>query len=285
MNFYNFQTKSIDSTLIESVYKILNEQHFIDPLYFTQRQSFSFIKIKEKSKSKEECTYHIYQLPFCISNQDSNKTNNLWYDLNDYWFWEISKNETIVSIKSKRTTLEVQNLDTYKELKAAAKQSNIAITKEEIYEQLLGPYRQEKIKQWDRRSNRFRILYIWKYEGWDKQFTKTWNLLDHVRMHEGIKPYTCKICGKPFTQKGNLKKHNIVQHSSVSLIERKKFKCDYCDRSYTERYNLTVIIIYFLLLFNHKICQNSSTFLSSPTKRSYSLTWKRIQNSQKKSTI
>jgi len=34
-----------------------------------------------------------------------------------------------------------------------------------------------------------RIVYACKYEGCDKEFARTWNALDHVRMHEGVKPF------------------------------------------------------------------------------------------------
>ena len=89
-----------------------------------------------------------------------------------------------------RESLAYQSYNTYKELKTIARQENPDITKEEIYEQLLKPFRYEKVKRWDRIQRRFRISYICRYKDCNKEFTKTWNLLDHVRMHEGIKPYT-----------------------------------------------------------------------------------------------
>jgi len=49
------------------------------------------------------------------------------------------------------------------------------------------------------------------YNGCLKKFSKSWNFIDHARMHIGIKPYKCEKCDKAFTQKGNLKKH-INQH-------------------------------------------------------------------------
>lgn len=77
----------------------------------------------------------------------------------------------------------------------------------------------------DPTNNKFKVYYICKYNGCDKEFTKTWNLLDHVRMHEGIKPYKCSLCRKSFTQKGNLKKH-LKQHTLKTLKERKRFCCE-----------------------------------------------------------
>ncbi|CAI2378592.1 unnamed protein product [Moneuplotes crassus] len=51
-------------------------------------------------------------------------------------------------------------------------------------------------------------FYVCKFKGGcHKEFERSWNLLDHYRMHEGIKPYSCPICQKKFTQKGNMNKH------------------------------------------------------------------------------
>ena len=52
-----------------------------------------------------------------------------------------------------------------------------------------------------------RKLIVCEYPGCNKTFNKTWNFRDHALMHEGIKPFSCEICGKTFTQKGNKKKH------------------------------------------------------------------------------
>ncbi|CAI2373156.1 unnamed protein product [Moneuplotes crassus] len=40
-----------------------------------------------------------------------------------------------------------------------------------------------------------------------KKFTRTWNFIDHARMHLGVKPFSCSLCSASFTQKGNLKTH------------------------------------------------------------------------------
>lgn len=45
------------------------------------------------------------------------------------------------------------------------------------------------------------------YGNWTKTFTKTWNFIDHARMHEGVRPFVCTKCHKKFTQRWNLKKH------------------------------------------------------------------------------
>lgn len=45
------------------------------------------------------------------------------------------------------------------------------------------------------------------YDNCGKKFTKTWNILDHFKVHTGVKPFQCSGCGKEFSQKGNLTKH------------------------------------------------------------------------------
>ena len=164
------------------------------------------------------------------------------YSIDNYWFWSTTKYDSTSQFDESLSNSKISyhNFESYNDLKIAARNENPDITKEEMYLKLLEPFKQEKIIEWSQKYGRLFTTYLCKYDGCNKKFTKTWNMLDHVRMHEGIKPFDCKIWGKQFTQKGNLKKHHMLYHSNKSIRDRKKFECIQCNRKYTEKYNLVV---------------------------------------------
>ena len=82
-------------------------------------------------------------------------------------------------------------------------------------------------------------LYICRYWGCGKTFSKTYNLVYHFRVHTNEKPFECDHCGKKFSQKGNLGRH-LDTHKTKSVLERKTFSCEKCNRNYTSIYNLRV---------------------------------------------
>ncbi|XP_071622320.1 zinc finger and BTB domain-containing protein 26 isoform X2 [Heliangelus exortis] len=62
-----------------------------------------------------------------------------------------------------------------------------------------------------------------------KTFTQKGNLHRHMRVHAGIKPFQCKICGKMFSQKCSLQDH-LNLHSGD-----KPHKCNYCDMVFAHK--------------------------------------------------
>ena len=149
-----------------------------------------------------------------LSSQENMK--NTWSNsIYSYKMWKDShSNDSSVQCSTNDSKIEDEeikhkdeivfsskNFENYKQLKRVAKKNNLNITKEEIYEKLLMQFKHEKVKLWNSDHTKFKFKYICKYGDCNKEFDKIWNMINHVRMHENIKPYLCKKCGISFTQK------------------------------------------------------------------------------------
>ncbi|CAI2375739.1 unnamed protein product [Moneuplotes crassus] len=110
------------------------------------------------------------------------------------------------------------------------------LTKSKVNMKLLQNYNCEIEKRKNSKGG-ITTAYICKYDNCNKEFTRTWSIIDHVRMHEGYKPYKCKHCERSYTQKGNLLKH-MKRHTDPSLDHRRSYICEFCNKKYTEKYNL-----------------------------------------------
>ncbi|XP_061573599.1 zinc finger protein 37-like [Cololabis saira] len=67
-----------------------------------------------------------------------------------------------------------------------------------------------------------------------KEFSKSCNLMDHIKIHTGKRPHLCNTCGKTFTQSSLLKRH-IATHTG-----EKPYICKTCGKSYRQRSTLVV---------------------------------------------
>ncbi|KAK9887302.1 hypothetical protein WA026_021610 [Henosepilachna vigintioctopunctata] len=58
----------------------------------------------------------------------------------------------------------------------------------------------------------------------EKSFSQKGNLMRHLRMHEGVKPFTCELCGHKFEQKANLKKHLDAHSDKKDFVRYERHK-------------------------------------------------------------
>ena len=67
-----------------------------------------------------------------------------------------------------------------------------------------------------------------------KSFVRSRALTVHERKHTGVKPYTCETCGKSFIHSGHLREHERI-HTGV-----KPYTCDTCGQSFARSRTLKV---------------------------------------------
>ncbi|XP_064801428.1 zinc finger protein 407-like [Oncorhynchus masou masou] len=60
---------------------------------------------------------------------------------------------------------------------------------------------------------------------------------NHVKRHLGMREYKCHICGWAFVMKKHLSTHLLGKHG-VGQPKERKFECDLCDRSFSEKWAL-----------------------------------------------
>ncbi|XP_076006653.1 zinc finger protein 407 [Genypterus blacodes] len=60
---------------------------------------------------------------------------------------------------------------------------------------------------------------------------------NHVKRHLGMREYKCDICGWAFVMKKHLSTHMLGKHG-VGQRKERKFECELCDRSFSEKWAL-----------------------------------------------
>mmetsp|Transcript_23931 Transcript_23931/g.27559 ORF Transcript_23931/g.27559 Transcript_23931/m.27559 type:complete len:199 (-) Transcript_23931:212-808(-) len=122
---------------------------------------------------------------YCFCKPSSMAASRLYDDSKDRFF-------KLTPTEKARNHEEFIRTEAIEELK---------LSKEAMYDMLLQPYKHEKLVERDELNQKATISYVCKYPGCDRLFTKGWNILDHIRMHEGLRPFQCEFCERAFTQK------------------------------------------------------------------------------------
>eukprot|EP00345_Euplotes_harpa_P010071 CAMPEP_0168335168 /NCGR_PEP_ID=MMETSP0213-20121227/10739_1 /TAXON_ID=151035 /ORGANISM="Euplotes harpa, Strain FSP1.4" /LENGTH=74 /DNA_ID=CAMNT_0008340025 /DNA_START=468 /DNA_END=692 /DNA_ORIENTATION=- len=56
---------------------------------------------------------------------------------------------------------------------------------------ILKDFEYEIVMRKNEATGNWNTVYRCKYKNCDKIMERTWNMIDHARMHQGIKPYKC----------------------------------------------------------------------------------------------
>lgn len=178
-------------------------------------------------------------------NQELYNQLKSYYD--SFWVCQSEEGQSsdidlISNLESKTPSemLSSRHFESFKDLMDFCNLNKISMKRDKLYAILLKPYKHKKSRVFNYVLNRYVVTYIWQHDNCQKTFTKIWNMLDHVRVHQNIRVHHCEECNRDFIQKGNKKKHDEIYHSQASIEDRRIFKWRFWDKSYTERYNLDV---------------------------------------------
>jgi len=171
-----------------------------------------------------------------IVDDDSQNTNKFKIDLshvNDYEFEDLaSKHDTIVTSCSPSSMPSKKSL--MKWGRKRSRKQTMCESDSDHHESIL-----EKLKQhpcstehtYNSTTKRMNKVITCLYENCGKHFTKTWNILDHFKVHTGEKPFQCKCCKRSFSQKGNLTKHLKLHAKCAAFVAKLKHEDKKIDAS------------------------------------------------------
>jgi len=67
------------------------------------------------------------------------------------------------------------------------------------------------------KTHRYESHFVCRYQNCDKKFNKSSSLIAHYMRHKNLRPFTCDLCGRAFTQSGTLRRHKKGVHNLTLL--------------------------------------------------------------------
>jgi len=77
-------------------------------------------------------------------------------------------------------------------------------------------------------------------KGCTKRFPRSYELVRHAKIHDGVKPFPCDWpgCDKEFARSADLKRH-IKSHTIDAAHVIRNHACAHCDKKFARAYELT----------------------------------------------
>ena len=94
------------------------------------------------------------------------------------------------------------------------------VTERQTYAGLktIPPGSYDRFKVLNPAENRLQTYFVCKFRNCNKVFQKSTSLIVHYWRHNDVRPFTCNLCNKSFTQSGTLSRHNRAVHKIKSTV-------------------------------------------------------------------
>lgn len=147
-----------------------------------------------------------------------------------------------------------KNFQTYKQLKRVANKANPGITKEQIYEKLLKPFKYEIVKIWNQAHTKFKNIHTYASTiTVAKSSTKSGICLIMCECTKASSPMYERIAESCLLKNNNLKKHKDSLHPNKSLKNNLKQAKQNTKNTHLSLSQVCFWILYHLLfLFYYK---------------------------------
>ena len=94
------------------------------------------------------------------------------------------------------------------------------VTQRQTYAGLktMPPGSYERFKVMNPADSHLQTYFVCNFHNCQKVFQKSTSLIVHYWRHNNVRPFTCNLCNKSFTQSGTLSRHNRAVHKIKSTV-------------------------------------------------------------------